>query len=409
VRLHERQLRNDGVKRTTLRRSVILVGVTMLLAGCASHAPLDTWKPKGTAARDINNLQRPVFYIAGVVGVAVFAAVGMVIWKYREREGDTRLPHQSHGNQKVEIILTIAPAILLAGITIPTIATVFKLAKDPGPNALEVNVTGQQWWWEFSYPSIQTSLGRPLVTADEMVIPVGQKVKLVITSRDVIHSFWIPALNGKRDAVPNRFQPLWIEADHPGEYWGQCTEFCGLSHANMRMKVVALSAADFQTWMTNQQKPAVTPTDELAQTGQQTFIAQCSRCHEIEGLQDSTGKAVVAAPDQNLVSGAAPNLTHVMSRTTFAGSLFELQTPACQKARETGSGTDGWGQAYLAGTTAQCLNDEQLSAWIRDAPSQKPMYSDPNKTVDGKFRGMPALGLSEAQIDQLVAYLTTLK
>jgi cytochrome c oxidase subunit 2 len=395
--------------KTTVRRAVVLVGVSLFLAGCASHAPLDTWKPKGTAAKDINNLQRPVFYIAGVVGVLVFVAVGTAIWKFREREGETRLPHQSHGNQKLEILLTIAPGILLLGITIPTIATVFKLAKDPGPNALEVNVTGQQWWWEFSYPSIQTAEGRPLVTPDEMVIPVGQKVKLIITSRDVIHSFWIPALNGKRDAVPNRFQPLWIEADHPGEYWGQCTEFCGLSHANMRMKVVALSASDFQTWMTNQQKSASTPTDQLAQTGQQTFIAQCSRCHQVDGLKDSSGNAVVAAADQNLVSGAAPNLTHLMSRTTFAGSLFELQTPECQKARESGSGTDGWGQAYLAETTAQCLNVSQLSSWLRDAPGQKPMYSDPTKTVDGKFRGMPALGLSEGQIDQLVAYLTTLK
>jgi cytochrome c oxidase subunit 2 len=392
-----------------LRRAVAFAGVTMLLAGCASHAPLDTWQPKGSAARDINNLQRPVFYIAGVVGVLVFVAVGMTVWRFRERKGDTRLPHQSHGNQPVEIALLIAPGLLLLGITIPTIATVAKLAKDPGPNAMQVDVTGQQWWWEFSYPSIQTAEGRPLVTPNEMVIPVGQKVKLVITSRDVIHSFWIPALNGKRDAVPNRFQPLWIEADHPGEYWGQCTEFCGLSHANMRMKVVALSASDFQKWITSQQAPAVDPTDELAKAGQTTFIAQCSRCHQVDGLLDANGKPIVADADEQLISGVAPNLTHLMSRTTFAGSLFQLQTPACQKARETGSGTDGWGQAYLAGTTAQCLNDSQLSAWVRDAPAQKPMYSDPAKTVDGKFRGMPALGLSEAQLDQLVAYLTTLK
>jgi cytochrome c oxidase subunit 2 len=406
---HERQWWNERVNKATLRRAASFVGLTVLLAGCASHAPLDTWKPKGKAARDINNLQRPVFYIAGVVGVLVFAAIVVAIVKFRERPGDTRLPHQSHGNRKVEIILTVAPAVILAGILFPSIAAVFGLAKDPGPNALEVNVTGQQWWWEFNYPSIETSEGRPLVTADEMVIPVGQKVKLIITSRDVIHSFWIPALNGKRDAVPNRFQPLWIEADHPGEYWGQCTEFCGLSHANMRMKVVALSESDFQQWVTNQQKPAVAPTDELALTGEQTFIAQCSRCHQVDGLKDSAGKDVVADADHQLISGAAPNLTHVMSRTTFAGSLFELQSPECQKARESGSGTDGWGRAYLAGTSADCLNDSDLAAWLRDAPAQKPMYSDPKKTVDGKFRGMPALGLSESQIDQLIAYLTTLK
>jgi len=397
------------VTTTTVRRAIAFVGVSLLLAGCASHAPLDTWKPKGTAAHQIDRLQKPVFYIAGVVGVVVFIAVAMAIWKFRQREGDSRLPHQSHGNQRVEILLTIAPAVLLAGIAVPTVATVFSLAKDPGPDALQVNVTGQQWWWEFSYPSIETAQGRPIVTSGEMVVPAGQKVRLVITSRDVIHSFWIPALNGKRDAVPNRFQPLWIEADHPGEYWGQCTEFCGLSHANMRMKVVALSASDFQTWITNQATPAATPSDETAKTGQATFVAQCSRCHQVDGLKDANGNVVVAAADQQLVSGVAPNLTHLMSRTTFAGAMFELQNTACQKVRETGSGTDGWGEAYLAGTTAQCLNESRLAAWIRDAPAQKPMYSSPDKTVDGKFRGMPALGLSEPQIDQLVAYLTTLK
>src|SRR4029078_10982882 len=128
---------------------------------------------------------------------------------------------------------------------------------------------------------------QPIVTSGEMVIPAGKPVQLSITSRDVIHSFWIPRLNGKRDAVPGRVQPLRMEADEPGEYWGQCTEFCGLSHANMRMRVVALSPADFQTWLTSQQQPAATPTDLLAKAGKETFIAQCSRCHEIRGLTDA--------------------------------------------------------------------------------------------------------------------------
>jgi cytochrome c oxidase subunit II len=409
VRQHEQRWRNEGVTTTTVRRAVAFVAVTLFLAGCAKSAPLDTWQPKGKAADEINRLQRPVFYIAGVVGVIVFVAVAMAIVKFRQREGDTRLPHQSHGNQRVEILLTIAPAVLLAGIAVPTIATIFSLAKDPGPDTLEVNVTGQQWWWEFNYPSIQTDEGRPIVTSGEMVIPAGQKVRLVITSRDVIHSFWIPSLNGKRDAVPNRFQPLWIEATNPGEYWGQCTEFCGLSHANMRMKVVALSPSDFEKWITNQKAPSATPTDDTAKVGQEMFIAQCSRCHQINGLTDPNGDAVVTRADQQLVSGVAPNLTHLMSRTTFAGAMFQLQNTLCQQNREEGSGTPEWGASYLKETTPDCLNVEQLSAWIRDAPALKPMYANPADTVDGKFRGMPALGLSEQQIDQLVAYLTTLK
>jgi len=263
------------------------------------------------------------------------------------------------------------------------------LASKPA-DPIEITAIGQQWWWEFQYP------GKGIVTSGEMVFPAGKTVLVTITSRDVIHSFWFPRLNGKRDAVPNRYQTLKIEADQPGQYWGQCTEFCGLSHANMRMRAVALSEADYARWLANQTSSYQAPTEDLAKAGEQQFIARCAGCHQINGLLDDKGQPVVPK-DVPLVSGAAPNLTHLMSRTTFAGAMFDLKLPDCVGPNDEPTGTP-----------VNCLNKLRLGAWLRNAPSQKPMVPDPTG-IPPKGRGMPNLNLNEQQIQQLIAYLSTRK
>ncbi len=157
----------------------------------------------------------------------------------------------------------------------------------------------------------------------------------------MIHSFWIPNLNGKKDAVPGRVAAAHLEADEPRRVLGQCTEFCGLSHANMRMRVVALARADYDAWVANQVKPATDPTDPAAQAGETIFKSQCARCHTITGLTDDKGQQIVSQANTQLVSGAAPNLTHLMSRTMFAGGMFDRSscrtapatTAACLRAR----------------------------------------------------------------------------
>jgi cytochrome c oxidase subunit II len=379
------------------RRSAAVVagGLVLALTGCAKNAPQDTWKPAGKYARSIDNLQEPIFIAAGVVGLIVMAAVGYCIWKFRERPGHDSIPHQSHGNPKVEISLTALSAAILLVVAVPTVNTLFDISNRPKDTAFEVTVIGQQWWWEFQYKSPGME---GIVTATELVIPVGKKVRLSVTSRDVIHSFWIPKLNGKRDAVPNRVQPLNMEATTPGIYEGQCTEYCGLSHANMRQRVVALSEADFATWVANQLKPAAKPAaDTLESKGEATFISQCARCHQVNGLVDEKGEPQNSKADEQLVSGAAPNLTHFMSRSVFAGGMFDLKTKECAESTAP----------YVTGTPDKCLNRADLEAWLRNAPAVKPMYSIQNK--DKLYRGMPNLNLSEAQIDELVAYLKTLK
>jgi cytochrome c oxidase subunit 2 len=384
----------------------VLAGAGLLLAGCAKDAPQDTFQPAGENARKIDNLQRPVFYLAAAVGVVVFVLIGYTIVRYRDR--GQAIPKQSHGRTSIEIGGVIVSASLLFGIAIPTFRTIFDLAKTSDCK-LTVNVTGQQWWWEYAYPTQQDgniNIEKPIVTSGELVIPTDRCVLLRITSRDVIHSFWIPKLNGKKDAVPNRVHTLRMEADHPGIFDGQCTEFCGLSHANMKMAAVALDEADFNTWVANQQRDVakVDAEEVSAAKGEQVFISQCSRCHQVYGLQDSDGNPVIAKADENLVTGAAPNLTHLMSRTTFAGATYDLLLPQCRAALRNAS-TEDFGPKYLEGVDPSCLNRKELEEWLRDAPAKKPMA--PAET--GLGRGMPNLGLSEDQIDQLVDYLLTLK
>jgi cytochrome c oxidase subunit 2 len=406
-------IRRIGARRP--RRVVPLVlgmGLTVL-AGCGGpDHPQSTFDPQGTYAQKIQDLVVPVFITAAVVGLVVFVAIFYCVIRFRARPGHEERPKQVHGKPVLEISLTILPAIILAVIAVPTIRTLFEINEVP-KDPLVINVYGQQWWWEFDYPSIMGDDGLPLVTANEMVIPANQPVHLNITARDVIHSFWIPNLNGKRDAVPGRVQPWNLEADHPGEFWGQCTEFCGLSHTNMRMRVIALTPADFQTWVQQQKANATDSTDELAKQGQAQFTSLCASCHQVDGLMNADGEQIVAQPQTQVYSGAAPNLTHLMSRGIFASGNFDLLNAACRAEREKLNQNDpeAFSAAYVAGTTPDCLNQPQLEAWLRNPPGILPMFVDPTKlaATNGKYRGMPNLNLTETQIDQLVAYLSTLK
>ncbi len=401
----------NNVKSSRRRISATVAGLAglLFLAGCATNAPQDTWQAKGPNAQKISDLQWIVFPIAGVVGVLVLALAGYIMFKYRDK--GQPIPTQGHGKPTAEIILTIVPALILTVVGVFTFRAIFELAKTEDTEMI-INVTGQQWWWEYDYP-VQTELGinTPIISSGQLVMPVGTKVLLRETSRDVIHSYWIPALNGKKDAVPGRIHLLRLEADKPGIFAGQCTEFCGLSHANMRMEAIALSKEDFAKWVANQQKAYTSPADgTLAKEGETVFLNQCVRCHQVNGLKKADGTPALAAPDENVYAGAAPNLSHLMSRNTFAGATFDLLRKSC-RSDVWDANSEEFGAKYLAGVSESCLNQTDLRAWLRNAPAMKPMYADPTKLTKtgGKYRGMPNLGLTEDDIDKLVAYLLTLK
>lgn len=347
-----------------------LLGLALLLGGCASGTPLDTLQPEGPAARTIQDLVGPVFIVAGIVFVFVELGTVFIVWKFRRRHDDdeTTLPEQIHGNNRLEIGWTILPAVVLAVVAVFTLVTIFELEKRDD-DAIAIGVEGQQWWWRFTY-DIDDDGVVDIVTANEMVIPAGRQVDLSITSNDVIHSFWIPRLNGKRDAVPGRTHTLSLESDAPGYFFGQCTEFCGLSHAEMRMRVVALPPDEYEAWVQEQLQDGPTPQTAAQARGQEIFTSTCASCHSIRGLDVQPGDNAPV----DLVAGVAPDLTHFASRRVYAGGLFELYDD------------DG------------NVERNQLEAWLRNPPGEKAMYPD------GR-RGMPNLGLNENQIDDLVEYL----
>ena len=406
--LKRHPLRSASTFRNMSRRGRIglVAGLGVLIAGCAQDAPQDTWDPAGPNAQDIHNLQWPVFAIAGVVGVIVLTFVAIIIVKFRDR--GQAIPEQTHGKPALEIGLTILPALILIGVAIPPVGTLMALNETDDTECI-INVTGQQWWWEVDYAQQDGcgGIAEPIITSGQMIIPINTPVLVRGTSRDVIHSWWIPRLNGKKDMVPGRVHTVRLEADEPGIYAGQCTEFCGLSHANMRMEVVALTPEDFETWKAQQLAPYEAPAEgTLAATGEATYIAQCSRCHQVNGLEDADGAPVIARPDLQVYSGAAPNLSYFMTRNTFAGATWDLLTEEC-RADVWESDPETFGEKYLAGVDESCLNSVDLREWLRNAPAKKPMYADAEKLEEtgGLVRGMPNLALSEDQIDELVAYL----
>jgi cytochrome c oxidase subunit 2 len=385
----------------------LIAALGLAAAGCAEDAPQDTFDPAGENAQKIQDLQVPVFILAGVVGVIVLAVLTFVLIRFRDR--GQPIPEQSHGNPTLEIVLTIIPALILIGVAIPTVGTILALSETDDTECI-INVTGQQWWWEVDYP-VQDGCGdgisEVIITSGQMVIPTGTEVLVRGTSRDVIHSWWIPRLNGKKDMVPGRVHNVRLQADEPGIYAGQCTEFCGLSHANMRMEVIAMDPDDFETWKAGQSAEYVAPEEgTLAAEGEATFIAQCSRCHQVNGLEDDDGNPIIARPDLQVYSGATPNLSWLMTRNTFAGASWDLLTPEC-RADVWDASPETVGEKYLEGVSPECLNSVDFREWLRNAPAKKPMYTDPTELEDtgGLPRGMPDLGLNEDQIDQLVAYL----
>jgi len=391
------------------KRRLVAVGsvllTALLLSSCAKDAELDTFKPKGTSSKQIDTLIRPVFYVAGVVLLFVFGATAYMIKKFGVKEyteGD--FPEQVHGNTKLEIGWTIVPAAILAVVAVFTVAELQRLNTYHKDDAMSVVVVGQQWWWEYRYyengfdpakdydPGIDIRLDEiqnhdgktekhpTIVTATQLVVPVKTEIDLYITSRDVIHSHWIPALNGKRDAVPGRIAPWKVEADDPGVFFGQCTEFCGLSHSRMRMQVVAMTQTDFQTWWDQQKAPAKAPTavgqkwldqqkaivaktfdakanptqvlpeptTAAADRGMVIFRGQCTRCHLATGINediyglDANGNFI----GSQQVSKAAPNLTHFASRTTYAGGIFNLYNADGTPVSISGSKEAALGSAF---------------------------------------------------------------
>ena len=274
----------------------------LALSACAEH-PQTTLQASGPVARSELGLMALGLWIMLPVFVVVVALLVIAMVRFRAKPGDNSVPPQVEGNHWLEIAWTVIPFALLVVLAVPTFRQNFALAAtQTGPNVLNVTVVGHQWWWEFDYPDLG------IVTADEMHIPAGVKVNLTLKSDDVLHSFWVPQLGGKEDTVPGVDNHMWIEADQAGTYPGQCAEFCGTSHTDMRLLVVAQSQSDFQTWVQQFQHPDSQPQGADAKAGMDVFKNNCASCHTIGGTDFKGTKA--------------PNLTDFSAHETAAAATL---------------------------------------------------------------------------------------
>ncbi len=320
----------------------------LALAGCGGPFPQSALDPGSDFAWKLQDLFESIFFWALAVFILVEAALIVAIVRFRERPGGP-VPRTVHGNTLLEISWTLAPALVLIIIAVPTIRTIWDVDSPPEGESLVVEVIGHQWWWEFRYPDLG------IVTANEMHVPVGRQVDVRLSSADVIHSFWVPRIGGKRDAIPGHDTRIWFTVDSAGLYLGQCAEFCGLSHALMKTELVADEAADFEAWVARQQSEALSVgVDSVGVAeGRQAFLQNgCMACHRIRG---------------SAAQGAlGPDLTHVGSRRRIAAGILD-NTP------------------------------EDLARWIRAPQEIKP----------GALMAVPEM--DEETIRHLVRYLQSLE
>ncbi len=336
-----------------------LVALTALgLSACSGPFPQSTLDPVTGFSAELSDLFGTIFWWAVFVFVVVEALLVYTVIRFRSRPGQEGEPKHVHGHTALEIAWTLAPAVILVFIAVPTIRTIFMVDGTPEAGALEVEVIGHQWWWEYRYPELG------IVTANELHLPVDRPVALVMTSADVIHSFWAPRLGGKRDVIQGRTTRLAFTPDSVGMFMGQCAEYCGASHANMRLRVYVDTPEGFDAWVAQEltPPPPLDSLDGLVRRGAEVFSGirepanhSCLVCHKVEGLT---------------FGAIGPDLTHVGSRATIAGGILP-------------NTADG------------------LRRWLRDPPGEKP----------GELlgRSMPKIDLTDEEIDALVAFLQSLR
>ena len=322
----------------------MLAAVPLLATGCGDKTQ-NALAPESHQARDIASLFW--WMMAGAwIGLAVVVALLLLAWKRRNRRGvgsDTEgeKPGERLGWFVVVGAGIVVPIVLLATLFVVSDLFVIKTTQAPAATATKrtVLVIGHQWWWEVRYP------GTPVVTANEIHIPVRTPVRLEVRTNDVIHSFWVPQLNRKIDTLPGRTNAIELYADAPGRYRGQCAEFCGLQHAHMGVYVFADPPAKYAAWLASESRPAAA----VGSAGRDEFLHDCASCHAIRGTSAS--------------GDVGPDLTHVAGRTTIGG----LTLPN---------------------------NREELRAWIHDSQHFKPGNKMPS------FTQLPG-----SQLDAIVAYL----
>ncbi len=405
-------------------RALAALAGLLLLSGC----DVNFWRMDGhqstiVVAGPVAREQLHVFYVTVWVTLFIFVVVGAVLayatFKFRARnevDEHAEPPPQGHGNPFIELGLIGASVLALVIIAVPTLSAIWSTHDVPEAerkNAYEITATGYQWWFRFEYPAELAALDAagakaPLVTGNELVIPAGRPVRIHLRTVDVIHSFWVPKLAGKVDMIPNRANFLWLQADQPGYFWGQCAEYCGDSHAVMRFRVIALAEKEFSAWLEQQESTARTVTAPVADAAAPRPQVAALRSFR----QNESG--VSAKFDLDPLAGwQAKQLPEANENAALIGQgrqLFAAKTcSACHTVRGHGAmGVQGPDLTHVGArsTIAAGLienNAEQLRRWIRDPESVKPGNKMAKAYRENK------ISVSDEEQVAIVAYLESLK
>jgi len=415
---------------------VVAAALPLLLAACSGQYPNSTFTSLTDFNRDANGLWNLMIWLGLAVFVFVEALLVYVMIKYRHRPGDPE-PEHVHGNTKLELVWTVLPALVLVVIAVPTVKSIWKFQTGAPANALQIDVIGHQWWWEFRYPE------QNITTANELYIPTGRPVNFTLRSFDVIHSFWIPNLGGKRDLMKNRTNTLWFTPDSVGTqaFNGSCNEYCGTSHANMRFRAYTVSAAEFESWVAGQQQTAVFPGGPAP-----TDTAAATTAAPVAQTSATPAPQFTAAPAQGGYVFPAEQLpAHVVPKTPIPAGLtiaddvlaagdaqrgFQLYSRSlcigCHRVRGNPSslGVIGpdlthIGSRHTVGAGLFPNDARHLALWIKNARKMKPvsmgaatMPSIGVGEIDPILKTPVTValgGLTDAQIADIVAYLRSLK
>lgn len=351
--------------RTTMG-ILAMVAVAILLSACTFTGDTMTIDPNHSPEnKEIWGLYSIVWWLALMVFIVVEVALFYSIFRFRRRPGQG-LPRQTHGNNRLEVAWTIAPALLLVFVAIPTVRIIINQSAPAGPEAVHVRIIGHQFWWEAQYLDHNDAQGNPLRTANEIHVPVGKTVEFQVTSADVQHSFWVPLLGGKIDALPTRVNHLKYTPTETGRYFGQCAELCGTAHGFMKFYLVVDTQADFDTWLKGQQTAVQAATTDPVKQGEQLVTSLCAGCHYIQGTS-AQGRV-------------GPNLTGFGNRQTMAA---------------------GW-----VPTT-----EENIKIWVHNPGDIKPgAVADPSYSDFVNTMRMPAFNtLTDEQLTAIAKYLLSLK
>ena len=440
------RLRRPGIRKAGA--AALTVGLAAFLAACGQNHPDSVFHQRTDVNRDVDYLFKILIWAGTFVFVFVEGILVYTLIKYRKRPGQAE-PEHVHGNTALEITWTVVPLLILVLIGIPTVTTIFKTQAEARSDALQVEVIGHQWWWEFRYPQYK------IVTANELYLPLGRTVNFTLSSADVIHSFWVPALSGKRDVMPvmahavtNHTNHLWYTPDSTtASAWnGVCVEYCGASHANMRFKAFTVSPADFESWAKHQQEPAVgspppaaapgaAPATPPATTTASAAAPKPGAAAPAPAPQAPTQvlqAGFIAFPREQMPDNAVPK-TPYPANLSFDESTLSKGDPANGAKLMVGAGTClgchmingvpsmigvvGPNLTHVASRTTIAAglypNDPQhLARWIKNAEAMKPGSIMPvlgAGEFDPRMKMMSPVKLSDQQIADIVAYLQTLK